>query len=481
LVRERENVKCGLKFSNNKTRTGRVMPKLTVAAIEKYVADKTKRREIRDTLGPGLHLIIQPKPKGSKSWALRFRRPDGRSAKLTLGKVDLSDESKVKDEPVIGGTLTLPQARELAAQIDRRRARGEDVIAAEKAKATRDAASATAAAINTFGAAAREFFGDHRTKWNALPRRWHEAARIIGLDWPLGTDDPAKVEPTIILGSLAATWADKVVATIDDHDIHSVVDTARKSGIPGMRRANRGTSDARGRKMHAALSAIFKWLLQNRRISSNPTAGVYCPGAPPPRERVLTDAEIVKFWNAADKADAPYGAIFKMLLLTGCRLNEVAGMRREELSDDSWTIPSERTKNHRPLVLALPPLALALIDSDGTYVFSSGDKPVTSFSRMKKVLDEAIGKGVPPWRLHDLRRTAATGMAELGIAPHIIEAVLNHVSGAKAGVAGIYNRAVYAPEKKAALERWAAHIDGLVTGKAANVTAMRRHSKPQRY
>jgi integrase len=444
------------------------MPELTVAAVEKYVADKTRRREIRDTLAKGLYLIIQPKPRGSKSWALRFRRPDGKPAKLTLGPVDLSNEPK--DEPILGGSLTLRQARELAAQIDRRRARGEDVIAEEKTKAARDADNAIAAAANTFGAAAREFFGDHRTKkWNTLPRRWHEAARIIGFNWPLGTDDPAKVEPTIIPGSLAATWATKPVAEIDGHDIHRVVDDARKNGIPGMTRHNKGVSAARGRKMHSALSVLFRWLLRNRKIPSNPTTDVSRPDAGAERDRVLTGGEIIKFWNATDTIAAPYGSIFKMLLLTGCRLNEVAGMRYDELADGTWSLPGTRTKNHRPLVLVLPPLALDLIPpTEGVYVFGS-DKPVTSFSRMKAELDKAM-PGVPPWVTHDLRRTAATGMANLGIMPHVIEAVLNHVSGAKSGVAGIYNRAAYTDEKRAALERWATHIDGLVSGRGAKVT-----------
>ena len=84
---------------------------------------------------------------------------------------------------------------------------------------------------------------------------------------------------------------------------------------------------------------------------------------------------------------------------------------------------------------------------------------------------------VPPWRLHDLRRTAATGMAEIGVAPHIVEAALNHVCGARAGVAGIYNRAAYAAEKKAALERWAAHVERLVSGKPAKVVALRRRKR----
>jgi integrase len=116
----------------------------------------------------------------------------------------------------------------------------------------------------------------------------------------------------------------------------------------------------------------------------------------------------------------------------------------------------------------LPPLAREIVAQlpridGGRFVFSiDGRGPITGWSRTKAKLDAAMG--APPWRLHDLRRTAATGMAELGIAPHIVEAVLNHISGAKAGVAGTYNRAAYAPEKKAALERWAAHVEGLVSG-----------------
>jgi integrase len=221
------------------------------------------------------------------------------------------------------------------------------------------------------------------------------------------------------------------------------------------------------------LSSLFRFLLQHRRIATNPIVGVYQPQAAPARERTLTNAEIIAFWKATEKVAAPYSAIFKILLLTGARLNEVAGIRRDELSDDgaTWTLPSDRTKNHRPLVLVLPPLILSLIPRPAgpeCFVFG-GDKPVSSFSRTKAELDAAM-PGVAPWRIHDLRRTAATGMADLGIMPHIIEAVLNHVSGAKAGVAGIYNRAAYADEKKAALERWANHIDGLVSGRGAKVT-----------
>ena len=209
---------------------------------------------------------------------------------------------------------------------------------------------------------------------------------------------------------------------------------------------------------------------------------------------MLSEAEIRIFWRGCERLGPPYGVLFKLLLLTGCRLNEVTGMTRAELSDDgaTWTIPSERTKNHRTHVVPLPPLARDIlaavprIESAAGYLFTlSGARPVTSFSGAKAQLDAAMltvareedpaSAVVPRWTLHDLRRTAATGMAELGIAPHIVEACLNHVSGAQAGVAGIYNRAAYGPRRRAALERWAAHVAGpRRRGRSATVTPLRR-------
>jgi integrase len=445
------------------------MPVLTVAALRKYVAG-SDRREIRDTLAPSLYLIIQPKPKATRSWAMRFRRPDGRPAKLTLGRVDLT-ERETEDEPTLGGALTLRQARELANRIDRERARGIDVIERVKADKARAASASAVRSASGFGRAARDFFADYKTQRLTRVRRWSENARTLGLDYPADAD-PAKTEPDIIPGGLAATWADRPVAEIDGHDIHATVDDARRNGIPGLPRKP-GVSETRGRRMHSALSNLFRYLLQHRKVALNPAAGVWRPGPPPARERVLTEAEIKALWRASETLRAPYGAAVRLLLLTGARLDEVSGMRRDELSNDnsSWTIPGSRTKNHRALTLPLPPLARAVIAAtsplDGSpFVFATlPNRAVTSWSRAKAELDAA--SGVTGWRLHDLRRTAATGMAEIGIAPHIIEAVLNHVSGHKGGVAGIYNRARYAPEMKAALERWAAHIERLVAERPA--------------
>src|SRR5262249_49779687 len=154
-----------------------------------------------------------------------------------------------------------------------------------------------------------------------------------------------------------------------------------------------------------------------------------------------------------------FGPMVKLLLLTGCRLREVSGMQRAELNGATWTIPGSRTKNKRAHVVPLAPSVIKVIESapviEGCkYVFSTnGRTPVSGFSKLKRRLDRAMGAS--SWRLHDLRRTAATGMADIGIAPHVVEAALNHVSGAKASVAGIYNRAQYSDEKLDALRRWA--------------------------
>jgi integrase len=460
------------------------MPKLTVTSLRTY-RPKEKRREIADGTS-GLFLIIQAKPSRTMSWALRFRRPDGRPAKMTLGRVDLSDEPS--DAPVIGGSLTLGQARELAAKINRDRARGIDVIEERKAEHRRQSVTAAEAAANTFGALLPEFFIDHRTKKHIRPRHWREDARLLGLDYPRDCD-PFQTEPRVIPGSVADRWRDKPISTIDGHLVHTVVEEARKFGIPGLARNNRrdGINENRGRKMYAALSVFFAWTLRKRKVSTDPTAGVWHPGAPPARERFLSEDERRWFWKACEQIGAPYGPLFKLLLLTGQRLGEVAGMRRGELSEDSqWVLPGARTKNHREHLVPLPPPArdiiasLPRIESAAGLVFTIGGVRLTGFSRAKSKLDAAmlaVARSENPaitlshWTLHDLRRTAATGMADLGVQPHIVEAVLNHVSGHRAGVAGTYNRAAYVNEKKAALERWAAHLEALASGRSSNVVA----------
>jgi integrase len=257
-----------------------------------------------------------------------------------------------------------------------------------------------------------------------------------------------------------------------------------------LERRSDGPTESRARAMLATLSSMFAWLLQHRRVETNPCAGVHRPEPSQARERVLRNDEIRWMWKACDELGEPFAAIVRQLLLLGQRLNEVAGMRREELSEDGamWNIPSSRTKNKRPHVVPLPPAARALIpvpDGDqAMMVFTTtGTTPPSGWSRAKHRLDalmlkvakqERPGATIAPWRLHDLRRTAVTGMIELGLRPDVIEHVVNHVSGHRSGVAGVYNRSELLPERKAALERWSAHVLGLVSEQPTNIVTMRK-------
>lgn len=450
---------------------------LTDASVSKLRAG-SNRVEIPDGGCRGLYLIIHP--TGAKGWALRYRRPDGRPAKLVLGTVHSradakDDKAKEKEpDPTIGGHLTLAAAHRLVSALRHEITQGRDPGAVHLENRELQRKAAQDAAANTFAGAARKFVDEYTVpKKSRKPRRWREIARILGLDYPAAEGDPS-----VVKGGLVERWADRPITEIDGHDIHVVIDESRRLGIPGLAARNDGVSDARGRKMADALGSMFKWLARNRKIATNPCANSYRPEAPEARDRILTAAEIKRFWVAAGELGSTFGPLLRLLLLTGCRLNEVAGMTRDEIDGDEWTIPGNRTKNGRPHVVHLTHLSKSLIASapkieKSRLVFTTtGTTPVSGWSKIKLRLDEAMGNP-EPWRLHDLRRTAATGMADLQIAPHIVEAVLNHVSGAKAGVAGTYNRAVYKPEKKAALERWANHVDGLVSGRASNVRPFR--------
>jgi hypothetical protein len=204
---------------------------LTDAAVRKYAPGRTRHR-IRDALAKSLFLVIEP--SGHKSWQMRFRRPDGRPGKLTLGPFDASGREQ-KDDPEIGQPLTLAAARQLATAQHRRRALGEDVIAEHKARKHRRHAELIDRSKNTFAAAARAYVEDYARKQT---RRWRETSRLLGLR-------PDALEP--IAGGLAQRWHEKPIATIDGHDIWSVVEEARRQSVPGLVARNKGASEARAR------------------------------------------------------------------------------------------------------------------------------------------------------------------------------------------------------------------------------------------
>ena len=220
-----------------------------------------------------------------------------------------------------------------------------------------------------------------------------------------------------------------------------------------------------------AVSAFFAWAIaEGLRAPPNPVIGTRQPADPPARDRVLSIDELRAVWNVTG-GDSDGDRVVRLLMLTAARASEIGGMMWGEFADDgTWTLPKERSKNHRSLTLQLSDEALAIVRSTPSrsgreHLFGRGRKGFASWRDLKRLLDERLGDMVKPWRLHDLRRSVATHMAEkLAVPPHIVEMILNHYSGHKRGVAGTYNRAVYARETTIALTRWAdyllAHAEG---------------------
>ena len=236
-------------------------------------------------------------------------------------------------------------------------------------------------------------------------------------------------------------------------------------------------------RVRTSLSGFFAWAVGEGILETNPVSGTNS-AKEPTRDRVLNAAELQLIWKALDESN-DYGVIMKLLMLTGQRAGEIAGLRRSEIQSEAILLPGERTKNHREHLIPLSRNAADIIaaqlkrqDSEREFVFGKGEGPFSGWSRSKDTLDKKIarlaGRPLPEWRPHDLRRAFATHAAEIGIQPHIIEAILNHFSGHRAGVAGIYNRATYDPEKRTALDRWANHLMAIVEARQSNVMQLSR-------
>ena len=221
-------------------------------------------------------------------------------------------------------------------------------------------------------------------------------------------------------------------------------------------------------KARAALSTLFAWAMQAGLIEHNPVIGTIQPKNSKPRERTLSDQELAAIWRACKDDD--YGRIVRLLILLGARRAEVGGMAWSEIDSENgrWRLPGERSKNSRPHTLPLMPMALDIIQSvphlaSRAQLFGArSNDGFTGWDDQKEVLDER--SGVTAWTLHDIRRSVATKMADIGVQPHIIEEILGHTSGHKSGVAGIYNRSNYQRETRTALALWEDHIRTLLEG-----------------
>jgi integrase len=227
------------------------------------------------------------------------------------------------------------------------------------------------------------------------------------------------------------------------------------------------------------LSTLYFWAMQRGYVDHNAVVGTFQPSKSKTRERVLDDAELRAVWAACDQDD-DYSAVIRLLILTGCRREEIGDMAWQELNRDkqTWTLPGARSKNKCEHSLVLPPLAWEVLDGikrrpgvDHLFGRAGG---FNNWANRKAGLDErcSIEK---PWTVHDIRRSVATGMADLGIAPHVVESVLNHK---RRGIAGVYNRGTYAAEKAQALALWADHVREIVTGIKSNVHQLRSNQIP---
>jgi integrase len=282
-----------------------------------------------------------------------------------------------------------------------------------------------------------------------------------------------------------AAWANRRLCEITKKDIEDLLEEIEK----GQRKRTRNGKTDGARVMaffvRAHLKTFFRWtVLKKEWMVADPTERLREISKPDERERVLSEDEIRRFWRACDRVGYPFGPALQLLLLTGQRKNEVAGLHRDELNMDKrqWTIPRHRTKNRRTHIVPLSQFAIEIIESlphyKSGFLFSGdGENSVKDFQHVKEDLDLLMKTGIHSldpcdehWVIHDLRRTATTGMAGLEVREEVADKVLNHVGGKISGVKRIYNRFQYLNERREALEKWASYVRGLVDERWSGVS-----------
>lgn len=359
----------------------------------------------------------------TKRWIVQYRvgRQQRRESSGDVRKVKLEDARRIA------------RARFAQAEL------GVDP-AAERAQAR---ASATAAKLTVASVAARYL----AAKQDRLRANTYRAAkRYFAVQWkPL---------------------ADRPIDGVKRADVAAVLQEIVK--------AHGRTSAARAR---SNLSALFTWAMREGLCETNPVIATNDPSEGiQPRDRVLADHELAAVWRACQDDD--FGRIVKLLVLTGCRREEIGGLKWSEIDLDTgiMTIPGERTKNHRPLTLTLPPLAIDILRSlphraDRAYVFGVRGGAFSAWSYATLALNNRIATAKPlaHWTLHDLRRTMRTGLGKIGVPPHVAELCINHV---KSGIEAIYDRHTYEREIKQALALWADYVLGVIEGRASKIVSL---------
>lgn len=402
------------------------MPRKSLTARFCETIKVEERTDFQDEIVRGLWFRVSP--SGAKVWNVVYtREADGKKQRVKLGSF-----------PAIG----LEKARGSALKMVASVAEGEDP--ANKRRAQKQAIT-----VEELGALFIEKYAKRNKK------TWAEDERLL------------KVEVYPAIGAMKAD-------AVKRRHVLDIIEDKADAGFV-----------AQSTQILAVVRKLYNWAIDGDYLQSSPATGIKPRGKAVKRDRVLADGEVCSIWNALSDA-ALSGVtkdIFKLLFLTGQRSGEVCGMTRAEVDLDRalWTLPATRTKNGLAHVVPLSGAALTIVQAALERAGEDPDAPL--FSRVEAPIESnAIAKAArlklqvtgEAWTPHDIRRTVATGMAGLGIQPHIIEATLNHISGFRAGVAGVYNRAQYEHEKRRALDVWAEHVDGVINQTAAKVVPLRK-------
>jgi integrase len=393
-------------------------------------AGDAARAEYPDAACPGLYLVVQP--TGTRSWAFRFRRrADRKNVKLTLGKAG-------------DGGLSLAAARHAAAAHRHRLEQGVVLVTPVTAVTPQ-----SVRAGDKVEAAVASFLELHVRRKNRV--------------------STARTTENIFNRIIVPAWRDRTIDSIRRRDIIDLVEDVAASG--------RGYH---ANRTCAVLSKFFAWLVARDALAVSPATGVERPHKEKIRSRILTDDELRALWLACGHEGAS-GEAIRLMILTGARRGEVGEMPRREVDQDHqlWNLPAERTKNGRPHTIPLSRQAWTLIGArprfaDCNFMFSAdGKRAVNNWDEVKHRISAKAGITASSWRLHDLRRTAASGMQKIGVSVPVIEKALNHVSGTFRGIVGVYQQHDYADEVRIAFQRWGDRVEEIIGGEPAKVVKLR--------
>jgi integrase len=400
-------------------------------------------------------------PAGHRSYLLQYR-PGGRGTPTR--RIKIGDH----------GEFTPDQARKAAKALRAQVTLGIDP--AEAKRAERQAAADKRAAVAEAERLAKKLLV------STLVDDWIDALRAASK--ATGSPRPRSVEfySSTARAHILSKIGSKPLPMVTPADIDEIIDA-----VPLASRALR-------RNVFATLSAMSTWARRKRLITDSPMAGIEPPAAASARDRVLSDSELAVIWGAAHGLRPVHRAFYRLLILTGQRREEVAGLQWQELDRSAalWTLPADRTKNGIGNVVPLSDMAIAELDAiggtswpkSGPTLSLDGKRSIAGFSKLRRELDAAIGKALaeqpnplplPAWRIHDFRRTVATNLQRLGVRFEVTEGVLNHTSGARSGVAGVYQLHNWSTEKRLALDAWAKKISKIIAPpRVAKVIPMRR-------